>query len=104
MRMNGSISYVLGSFLAGLGVGAAGALLYAPASGGETRERIRDTASSGSQAIRDRANTLKQQATDVVDGGAQVVDRAKREVTDAVNAGRQAFTEARTPKTAAANS
>ena len=104
MRMNGSIANVLGSFLAGLGVGAAGALLYAPASGGETRQRIRDTASSGSQAIRDRADTLKQQANEVLDRGAQVVDRAKREVTDAVNAGRQAFEEARTPKTAAATS
>jgi gas vesicle protein len=104
MRMNGSISNVLGSFLAGLGVGAAGALLYAPASGGETRQRIRDKATEGTQAVRERATILRQQATEVLDSGSQVIDRAKHEVNDAVNAGRQAFEEARTPKTAAATS
>jgi gas vesicle protein len=83
-------------FLAGATVGIAGTLLFAPRSGRETRQRIRDTATSGAQAVRDRA-------TAVLDGGAQVIDRAKQEVTDAMNAGRQAFADARAPKTAAAN-
>jgi len=93
---------VLCGFFAGLSVGIAGTLLFAPASGRETRQRIRDKATEGTTAVRDRANALKQQASDALDSGAQLVDRAKQEVTDAVNAGRQAFDEARTPKTAMA--
>jgi gas vesicle protein len=90
-------------FLAGATVGIAGTILFAPASGRETRQRIRDTANSGAQAVRDRATNLKQQASGVLDSGSQLVDRAKQEVTDAVNAGKQAFAEARTPKTVAAS-
>jgi len=90
-------------FLAGATVGIAGTLLFAPASGRETRQRIRDTANSGAQAVRERATNLKQQASDILDSGSQLVDRAKQEVTDAVNAGKQAFAEARTPKTVAAS-
>ena len=96
MRMNGSISNVLGSFLAGLGVGAAGALLYAPASGGETRQRIRDTASSGTQAVRDRANTLKQQATEVLDGGRRsLIARSKKSPTQSTPDGKRSPRHAR---------
>lgn len=90
-------------FLAGVGVGIAGTLLYAPASGRETRQRIRETAASGTLAVRDRANSLKERASGVLDEGAHVIDRAKQEVTDALTAGKQAFAEARTPKTAAAS-
>jgi len=90
-------------FLAGATVGIAGTILFAPASGRETRQRIRDTAASGTQAVRDRAATLKQQASDALDGGSQLIDRARQEVTDAVEAGKQAFAEARTPKTGTVN-
>ena len=90
-------------FLAGATLGIAGTMLFAPASGKETRERIRNTAASGTRAVRERGATLKQQASDVLDGGSQLIDRAKQQVTDAVEAGKQAFAEARVPKTATAN-
>ncbi len=67
----------LTSFLVGLGIGAAGALLLAPESGIRTRRRIVRLASSTGETLREQAEELgfaAKNATDkVVD---QVVDRS----------------------------
>ena len=46
-------------FLAGLGIGAAVGILYAPKSGEETRQQLRDAAEQGRDVVKERA----QQAT-----------------------------------------
>ena len=49
-------------FLAGLGIGAAVGILYAPTAGDETRQKIRDAAEQGRDAVKDRARQARDQA------------------------------------------
>ena len=53
-------------FLAGLGIGAAVGVLYAPRSGTETREALRARADEGREYMRDRAKQAREQATEWV--------------------------------------
>ncbi|SRR5258708_1027008 len=60
-------------FLAGLGVGATVALLYAPRTGKETRKMISKAAERGRDFIEDRAETIRDRAVDL---GGDIRDRA----------------------------
>src|SRR5437879_13256041 len=51
-------------FLAGLGVGAVVGVLYAPRSGSETRQVIRDKAEEGRDYVRSRAQDARNQASE----------------------------------------
>jgi len=77
-------STVLVSFLLGAVAGAAIALLYAPASGEETRKRIADKAREG----REKANKVAQDSR-------EFIKRQKDTLATAVERGREAFQEAR---------
>jgi gas vesicle protein len=83
-------------FLAGLGVGAALGVLYAPKSGRETREAILNAAEEGRDVVRDRARQYKDQASDWVERGKDVVSSQKDQFRSAFEAGRQAYREATT--------
>jgi len=48
-------------FFAGIGLGVAGTLLFAPASGKETRSRIRSGASKTGDYLKQQANTAVEQ-------------------------------------------
>lgn len=87
-------------FLAGLGVGAAVGLLYAPQSGSETREAIRARAEEGRDYMKTRARDARNQASEWVDKGKDVVGQQKEQFKAAYEAGRQAYQEA-TSETAA---
>ena len=54
-------------FLAGLGIGAAVGVLYAPRSGSETREALRARADEGREYMRERAKQAREQASEWVD-------------------------------------
>src|SRR5512147_1322050 len=82
-------------FLAGLGIGAAVGVLYAPKSGRETREDIARYAQEGSDYVKDRAKEYRTQANDWVDRGKEVVSKQKDQIRNAVEAGRQAYREAK---------
>ena len=75
---------VLLAFAVGALTGAAVALLFAPASGEETREYLGQKAREG-----------KARARDAVDQGREVYQRQRESLTTAVDRGREAFQQAR---------
>jgi gas vesicle protein len=75
---------VMLAFLVGAIAGAAVALLFAPASGEETREYL------GQKAREGRAK-----ARDAVDQGRDYYQRQRETLTSAVDRGREAFQQAR---------
>ena len=81
-------------FLAGLGVGAAVGVLYAPRSGSETRETLRAKADEGREFVSQRARKAREQASDLVDKGREVAKQQKEQFKSAYEAGRQAYHEA----------
>jgi gas vesicle protein len=81
-------------FLAGLGVGAAVGILYAPKSGRETRESILQAAEEGREAVNTRARQAKDQASQWVDRSKSYVDSQKEQIKSAFEAGKQAYREA----------
>src|SRR5580692_3293125 len=81
-------------FLAGLGIGAAAGVLYAPRSGDETRQAIRSRAEDGREFVRDRARQAREQAATWADRGREVLSQQKEQFRSAYEAGRQAYQEA----------
>ena len=84
----------LSSFLLGLGVGVAIGMLFAPKSGQETREIIKNKTGEGTDYLKQRSTVLKQTASEWVDKGKEALGRQKDNLTDAVEAGKQAYREA----------
>ena len=76
---------VMLAFVVGALTGAAVAILFAPASGEETREYL------GQKAREGRAR-----AREAVDQGRDVYQRQRENLTSAVDRGREAFQQART--------
>ena len=79
------------SFLLGLGVGVGIGMLFAPKSGSETREYIKNKAGEGSDFIKQRGTEFKQTASEWVDKGRDALGRQKENLSDAMEAGRQAY-------------
>jgi gas vesicle protein len=80
-------------FLAGLGLGALAGVLYAPRSGSETREVLRQRAEDGRDYMRSRAREARDQASQWADRGRDVVSQQKEQFRAAYEAGRQAYHE-----------
>jgi gas vesicle protein len=80
------------TFIAGLGVGAAAALLLAPKSGEELRpeitERINDEVDNVRGAVRGARRNLKRHAD-------KLVSMAKDEIQEVMDSGDEAYTEAK---------
>ena len=83
-------------FLAGLGLGAAAGVLYAPRSGDETREALLSKAEGGREFVRDRARQAREQAAGWADRGREVLNQQKEQFRSAYEAGKQAYQEATT--------
>ena len=81
---NDSGASVLMAFVLGAAAGAAIALLYAPATGEETRRKLRDKAQAG----REKAEALARD-------GREFLSRQRENVGAAVERGREAFDQAR---------
>jgi gas vesicle protein len=80
---------VFSAFAIGLGAGAALGLLFAPQSGEETRDSIRDAAQDGLDEVTSRGKTVVRRAR-------KSVDDAKDLVSDVADAAEGAFRDART--------
>ena len=81
----------LSSFLLGLGVGVGLGMLFAPKSGHETREIIKNKAGEGTDFIKQRGTDIKNTASEWVDKGKDALGRSKDSISDAVEAGKQAY-------------
>jgi len=81
-------------FLAGLGVGAALGVLYAPKAGQETRDAILNAAEEGTDVVRERARQYRDQAEQAVNRGREYVNQQADQIRSAFEAGRQAYREA----------
>lgn len=81
-------------FLAGLGFGALLGVLYAPRSGRETRDSLKNTAQEGREYLKTRSRDAKESVSEWVDRGKEVVGRSKEQINSAIDAGRQAYREA----------
>ncbi len=91
-------------FLAGMGLGAVVALLFAPRSGKETREFISHKAEEGREYlthkaeegrefVSTRSRELRAQAEQVVDKAKDVVSKQKEQLSAALEAGKHAYQE-----------
>jgi gas vesicle protein len=76
------------TFVVGVGVGAAAALLLAPKSGEELRDDIVEVVSDGVNQVRATGKDLKRRAQ-------EVVDMASDQVRDALDAGDSAYNHAK---------
>ena len=83
----------LGFFLAGLGIGAILALLFAPRSGKETRDYIAQKAEEGKDYVKTKTDELRRQAEDAVEKGKDLVTKQKDLLSAALEAGKQAYQE-----------
>ena len=90
-------------FLAGLGVGAVVGVLYAPRSGNETRDVLRAKAEESKEYVRGRARQARDQASEWVDRGKDMINQQKEQFRSAYEAGRQAYSEATAEGTAPKN-
>jgi gas vesicle protein len=80
-------------FLAGLGIGAAAGVLYAPRSGAETREALRASAEESTEKARHHARRARESAGEWIDRGRDTVSEHKENFRAAYEAGRQAYRE-----------
>ncbi len=81
----------LSAFLLGLGVRVGLGMLFAPKSGQETRDVIKNKAGEGADYLKQRGSELKQSASEWVDKGKEALGRQKENLSDAMEAGRQAY-------------
>jgi gas vesicle protein len=81
----------VGFFLAGLGMGAVIALLFAPRSGKETRDYIVHRAEEGRDFVKTKSEEIRKQAEDAVEKGKDLVNKQKDLLSAALEAGKQAY-------------
>lgn len=81
---------LLAFFLGGL-VGAGVALLVAPASGKETRKKIKDFTEDAKERAESYMDDIKTKATSYVDKGKEYIDEKKSVISKAVEAGKDAY-------------
>lgn len=84
---NDDMSGMVLTFIAGIGVGALAALLFAPKAGDDLRSDITDGINDGLKQIRSTGKDLRRR-------GQKLVNMAKDEAADAIDAASDAFNQA----------
>jgi len=88
-----SVTTKVSYFVAGVGIGAAIALLFAPQSGEETRKRIAEKAQDGKDFVATKGRELRKGAEDLVDQGKDLVNKQKARLADVLESGKQVARE-----------
>ena len=83
-------STILAFFIGGL-VGAGVALLLAPQSGKEIRQKIKELADDAKEKATKYAEEVKSKVTSAVGKGKELVEEKKSLITTAVEAGKEAY-------------
>lgn len=91
MADNGGSKF--GYFLAGMGIGAVLALLFAPRSGEETREYIKEKYEDTRDQAKRRVRELRDRAEDYAEKGKEFVGRQRESLEAALDAGKSAYRE-----------
>ena len=81
-------------FLLGLGVGIGIGMLFAPKSGAETRQIIKDKTGEGTDFLKQRASDVRDSAEDLLSKSKDALNRQKDTIADAMEAGKQAYRDA----------
>lgn len=86
-------SSTLAFFLAGIGIGAALALIFAPKSGEEMRGFIAGKAGEGRDYMTVKGKELRRQAEELVEKGKDLMAKQKELLSAALEAGKLAYQE-----------
>jgi gas vesicle protein len=86
-------------FLAGAGIGAILALLFAPKSGKETRDYIVQRAGESRERVAEKSKEYRQKAEGYVDKARETVAKQKEQLSAALEAGKQAYREEKSKTT-----
>ena len=81
----------MANFFLGLGIGVGIGMLFAPKSGGETRDLLMSKADEGKEYLKKQTTGLRDSANDLMDKGRDVIGRQKDNLNDAIEAGKQAY-------------
>ncbi len=86
-----SVGTILISFLAGAAVGSGLALLFAPKSGREMREQIKDLSDDAVGKIREYARDAQEKIRSTYEEGKELVKEKKTIISSAIEAGKEAM-------------
>jgi len=85
------VSTVFLAFLAGSAVGAGLALLVAPKTGKELREKISDLTDDAVSKIKDYASEAQNKITATLEEGKEIIKEKKTIISSAIEAGKEAM-------------
>jgi gas vesicle protein len=81
----------ISSFLLGLGVGLGIGMLFAPKTGADTRQLIKDKTGEGTDYLKQRGTDLRDSAGDLLNKSKEALGRQKDTIAEAMEAGKQAY-------------
>lgn len=89
------MSTIVISFLAGAAIGSGLALLFAPKTGREMREQIRDMTDDAVDRIREYAKDAQDKIVNTYETGKDMVKEKKSIISSAIEAGKEAMEKER---------
>jgi gas vesicle protein len=81
----------IGYFLAGLGAGVIFGLLFAPRSGEEIREYLRERAEEGRDYLKRQAESLRESGEEIAEKGKEYIGRQQAAVEEAAESARRNY-------------